>query len=317
MSEAADHLIELQEDLPSCPFGSYRTEHGRTHVATIEKALDENLIADCAGRTNLLFTSPPFPLARPKKYGNKTGEEYLAWLIGLAPRFAELLAPDGSVVIEIGNAWEPGRPVMSTLPLRALLGFLESSGLHLCQQFICHNPARLPGPAQWVTVDRIRVKDSFTHVWWMAKTERPKADNRNVLTEYSADMKRLLRKRKYNTGRRPSGWQMRQGTFLTDNGGAIPASVLEFSNTSWNADYIRHCKTLGIKPHPARMQPGLAEFFVKFLTDENDLVLDPFAGSNTTGAIAETLGRRWVSVEPNAEYVRASRGRFGNAATNV
>ena len=71
--------------------------------------------------------------------------------------------------MEIGNAWESGRPTMSTLSLRALLAFLEAGGLHLCQQFISHNPARIPSPAQWVTVERIRVKDSFTNVWWMSK----------------------------------------------------------------------------------------------------------------------------------------------------
>lgn len=284
-------------------------------VATIEEAFDRGLLADCVGRTNLVFTSPPFPLTSPKRYGNKTGEEYLEWLTGLAPRLAELLTADGSLVIEIGNAWERGRPVMSTLPLEALLGFLGSSGLRLCQQFICHNPARLPGPAQWVNIERMRVKDTFTHVWWMARSDRPKADNRRILTEYSHDMKRLLKRKRYNTGPRPSGHVMRVGTFLTDNGGAIPPSVLEFSNTSWNAEYVRHCRKLSIKPHPARMQPGLVEFFVKFLTDENDVVLDPFAGSNTTGAVAELLGRRWVSVEPNVEYVRASRGRFEGQGT--
>jgi site-specific DNA-methyltransferase (cytosine-N4-specific) len=177
-------------------------------------------------------------------------------------------------VIESGNAWEKGHPVMSTLPLQALLRFLDASGLYLCQQFVCHNTARLPGPAQWVNIDRIRVKDAYTHVWWMGRSERPKADNRRVLTEYSADMKRLLRTKKYNAGTRPSGWDVSETTFLTDNGGAIPSNVLEYSSTTIGAEYVRyvkHCKDLGIKPHPARMQPGLVEFFVNFLTDADDL----------------------------------------------
>ena len=77
--------------------------------------------------------------------------------------------------MEVGNAWEPGRPVMSTLALRALLAFLDTGKLLLCQQFIYNNPARLPGPAQWVTVERIRVKDSYSHLWWMAANRSSKS----------------------------------------------------------------------------------------------------------------------------------------------
>jgi DNA modification methylase len=49
---------------------------------------------------------------------------------------------------------------------------------------------------------------------------------------------------------------------------------------------------------------------VKFLTEPGDLVLDPFGGSNSTGAVAERLKRRWISIEANDEYVKASRARF-------
>ena len=58
------------------------------------------------------------------------------------------------------------------------------------------------------------------------------------------------------------------------------------------------------------MPMELSSFFIKFLTKPGDLVLDPFAGSNTTGAAAEHLHRRWISVEPNKEYVAGSKGRF-------
>jgi site-specific DNA-methyltransferase (cytosine-N4-specific) len=289
---------------------AYRTASGIALAATVEDSLNSDIIEPIKGKVNLIFTSPPFPLTYKKDYGNKIGEEYKSWLSDLAPRLTELLAPDGSIVLEIGNAWAPGKPIMSTLPLEALLAFRESAALNLCQQFICQNPTRLPGPAQWVNVERIRVKDSYTHVWWMAKTQRPKADNRRVLLEYGNDMKRLLITKKYNSGLRPSGHRIGETSFFKDNGGAIPSSVLTFSNTSWNADYINYCRNNNLPPHPARMQPGLAEFFIKFLTDEKDLVLDPFAGSNTTGAIAEQQRRLWLSIEPNKAYVEGSKARF-------
>lgn len=265
----------------------------------------------------LIFTSPPFPLNRQKKYGNKLGDEYLEWLEEITVPLVDLLADDGSLVVELGNAWEPGEPVMSPLALEALLRILKSGELKLCQQFICHNPARLPSPAQWVNVERIRAKDSYTHVWWMSRTARPKADNRKVLVDYSPSMNKLLERQDYNAGRRPSQHNIGKTSFLKDNGGAIPGNVLTFSNTHSSDPYRRYCRDNGLKIHPARMPPKLAEFFIKFLTDEGDIVLDPFGGSNTTGAVAEQLNRQWFSIELDEEYVAGSRGRFANVQSSL
>lgn len=265
------------------------------------------------GRVQLIFTSPPFPLNRKKKYGNLQGKAYIEWLAGFAPIFREYVSQNGSIVLEMGNAWEPGRPVMSPLALRALLAFLDQGDLHLCQQFICYNPARLPSPAQWVNINRIRVKDSYTHVWWMSPTSRPKADNRRVLKPYSQAMLDLLSSKKYNAGKRPSEHRIGKNSFLTDNKGAIPSNVLTFSNTSASDKYLEYCRVHNFRPHPARMPPGLPDFFVRFLTTKGDLVLDPFAGSNTTGAVAEGLDRKWLSIETRADYITASLGRFPEA----
>lgn len=261
-------------------------------------------------QVDLIFTSPPFPLNRKKKYGNLTGGPYIEWLAGFASIFRDLLTPRGSIVVELGNAWEPGRPSMSTLALKALLGLLEKGKFVLCQQFIWYNPARLPTPAQWVNVERIRVKDSYTHLWWMSKSYRPYADNRKVLTEYSDSMKKLLAKQKYNAGKRPSQHKLGAKSFLKNNAGAIPSNVITLANTYSNTEYQIYCREHKLQPHPARMPSGLAEFFIKFLTKPGMLVLDPFAGSNTTGAAAEKLGRRWISIEPTDDYIAGSRGRF-------
>jgi len=231
-------------------------------------------------------------------------------LASFAPLLRDIVSADGSIVVEMGNAWERRRPVMSTLALKALLTFLERGGLSLCQQFVCYNPARLPAPAQWVTIERIRVKDSYTHVWWMSPNDRPKADNRRVLKPYSAAMRQLLKSGKYDAGKRPSEHKINPRSFLTDNRGAIPPNVLTLTNTRATDPYQRYCRQRELRLHPARMPPGLPEFFIKFLTTEGDLVLDPFAGSNTTGAVAEQLGRRWIAIEADPTYVEGSRGWF-------
>ena len=300
----------------------YTTSFGTMFCGRSERALRCALLKERIGTVQLVLTSPPFPLKTQKRYGNLEGEAYITWFAQFAPLFRDFLAPDGSIVIEIGNAWEPGRPVMSTTVLRALLRFLEKGGLNLCQEFIWYNNARLPAPAQWVNVERIRVKDAFTRIWWMAPTDRPKADNRKIQREYSKSMKKLLDTGTYNSGPRPSEYYIGKQTFNRNNGGAIPpnvisgddvpvlGSILKANNTRWNDQYQLFCRDRDLRPHPARMPREVAEFFIRFLTDEGDLVLDPFAGSNTTGALAEEYGRQWISVEAQWEHAVHSIGRF-------
>lgn len=304
----------------------YSTELGTLYLGDSLKALKSKAFRRDVGKAQLVLTSPPFPLKTQKEYGNLQGQEYVRWFASYARLLRSLVTDDGSIVIEIGNVWEAGRPVMSTVVLHALLRFLERGGLHLCQEFIWYNPARLPSPAQWVNVERIRVKDAFTRIWWMSPTERPKADNRRVLQGYSDDMKRLLERRSYNAGRRPSEHLIGATSFFKDNTGAIPPNVgdaedapnlttlLKAGNNESSSQYQMFCRDHGLSPHPARMPQRLAEFFVKFLTEPGDMVFDPFAGSNTTGAVAEDLSRRWVGIELNWDYAAPSLARFDPVA---
>jgi DNA modification methylase len=145
-------------------------------------------------------------------------------------------------------------------------------------------------------------------VWWLSKNPFPKADNRKVLREYSKDMLRLM-ERGYKAKRRPSGHNITD-KFGRNLGGSIPPNLLEFGNNDSNGYYLQACKRTGIKPHPARFPSQLPRFFIDFLTDDGDLVLDPFAGSNTTGAVAEQSRRRWLAFETQQDYLEASKFRF-------
>ena len=297
----------------SKPSTCYRTSLGQSILGLAEDVLQSPAYRkSLRAQVDLIFTSPPFPLNRKKRYGNEQGDAYVDWITNFASLFKKALKPKGSLVLELGNAWEPGRPVMSTLALKALLAFLERGEFVLCQQFIWYNPAKLPGPAQWVNVERIRVKDAYTHIWWMGLTDRPYADNRQVLTKYSEAMEKLLGRKYYNSGKRPSEHSIGKNSFLKDNAGAIPSNLITLANTQASSDYLRYCRAHQLQPHPARMPIGLAEFFIKFLTKPKGLVLDPFAGSNTTGAAAESLNRRWIAIEPNEPFLAGSRGRFSS-----
>jgi len=287
-----------------------KTDKGEAYNSTIEDFLKSKKGKSLVGKVNLIFTSPPYPLVVPKKYGNKQGEEYLDWIAQIAKDLSKLLTKDGSLVVEIGNAWNKGTPTMSTLPIETLISISKSSSMNICQQFIWHNPGKLPGPATWVNVKRERITDSYTHIWWYSKSEHPKADNRNVLTPYTAAMKNLIKTKKYNHGERPSGHKISKTGFLSDNGGSIARSALIYANTGFDTSYRDWCEKKKVPQHPARMPLELAEFFIKFLTHKNDLVLDPFGGSCTTGKAAEMLNRQWICIEPKKEYLIGAKGRF-------
>jgi hypothetical protein len=223
------------------------------------------------------------------------------------------LKPTGSLVIDLGGAWEAGQPVKSIYAFELLVSLCRRPNrpFVLAQDFYWYNPARLPSPAQWVTVERVRVKDAVNYVWWLAKGPNPKADNANVLKEYTQAMKRLISNGQYNRGRRPSGHVVREG-FTEDRGGAIPPNLLAVSNTGHDRAYLDACEKQGLRPNPARFSPEIPDFFIRFLTEPDDLVIDPFGGSNVTGVVAEALGRRWMSIDVDEHYVRGSAARFTN-----
>jgi site-specific DNA-methyltransferase (cytosine-N4-specific) len=258
---------------------------------------------------NLVMTSPPYALHFKKEYGNVAKHEYVEWFARFAREILRVLADDGSFVLNIGGSYNAGSPTRSLYHFRLLLALCDDVGFHLAQEGFWFNPAKLPSPAEWVTVRRVRIKDSVEYVWWFSKTPHPKADNRKVLTEYSPDMKRLLVKG-YRAKRRPSGHNITP-KFIADHGGAIPSNVIERGNNESNSEYIKLCDKQGSKPHPARFPAALPEFYIKLLTDSGDVVVDPFAGSNMTGAVAEGLGRRWLAFELEPRYVDNSRLRFG------
>ncbi|MBI1762816.1 MAG: restriction endonuclease [Acidobacteria bacterium] len=284
---------------------AYSTEKGRMYCGDALEVLPA-LIAQ-GFRAKLIMTSPPFALVKKKEYSNEDSDSYVQWFEQFIPHFKQILEPGGSLVVDIGGSWIKGLPAKSIYQFKLLVKLCES-GFYLAQDFYHYNPARLPSPAEWVTVRRMRVKDAMNSVWWLTLDPFVDADNRRVLVPYSESMKTLLEKG-YKPGLRPSGHDI-SDKFQRDNGGAIPPNLFQFSNTESNSHYLRRCKEESIKPHPARFPHALPEFFIKFLTSPDDLVLDIFAGSNVTGATAESLKRQWIGIELDPNYVAASKFRF-------
>ncbi|MBM4038154.1 MAG: site-specific DNA-methyltransferase [Planctomycetes bacterium] len=289
----------------------YTTELGAAYLGDAREILSA---PELEGQVDLIMTSPPFALLRKKDYGNVDARDYIAWFLEFGRLFHRLLKPKGSVVIDIGGSWVPGQPVRSLYHYELLIELCKIPGykFHLAQEFFWFNPSKLPTPAEWVTVRRERVKDAVDCVWWLCKDPHPKACNRKVLQPYSESMKQLLRNG-YKPMLRPSGHDI-SSKFLRDNKGAIPPNLLQIANTESNSRYLRACRQAGLKPHPARYPAMLPEFFIKMLTDEGDLVVDPLAGSNVTGEVCERLRRRWIAVDMVKEYLDGSKFRFNQFA---
>lgn len=289
----------------------YATGLGAAYVGDSRLLLHE--LPDAS--VNLVVTSPPFALHFKKEYGNKDQPDYIPWFLEFAREVKRVLAEDGSFVIDLGGAYEPGRPTRSLYHFKLLISLVEDLDFFLAQEFYWHNPGKMPAPAEWVTVRRIRVKDSVNCLWWLSKTPNPKADNRRVLVPYSRDMERLIQKG-YRAKQRPSGHNITE-KWGRDHGGAIGSNLIVQGNNDSNGAYLKLCGQAGFKPHPARFPPQLPEFFINFLTDEGDLVVDIFAGSNTTGAVCDQLRRRWLAFELESRYLEAGKLRFPKLAAEL
>jgi len=289
------------------PAPLYVTGYGKAYLGDALQLLD--CLSDHS--VDLVITSPPFALQRKKEYGNPDQDEYVDWLLEFAVGVKRVLKDTGSFVLDLGGAYRKGRPVRSLYNYRVLIMLCDKLSWNLAEEFFWFNPAKLPSPIEWVNKRKIRVKDAVNTIWWLSKTDFPKADVSRVLVPYSERMKRLLQNgdKYYSPKKRPSGHDI-SARFAEDKGGAIPPNLLRIPNTASNSQYLRCCRMVRAKGHPARFPQKLPEFFIQFLTDPRDTVLDIFAGSNTTGAVAERLGRRWIAFELEQKYLATSAFRF-------
>ncbi len=293
-------------DLPK-EFEIYRTKAGVQLCADSRKILallpDESI--------DLIVTSPPFALLRQKTYGNEDQGRYVQWLTEFGRAAWRPLKQTGSFVLDLGGAYQRGRPVRSLYNYRVLIAFCDELDYRLAEEFFWFNPAKLPSPIEWVNKRKLRAKDAVNTIWWLSKSDNPKADVTRVLTPYSDRMKTLLKNpaKFYTPKERPSGHDIAE-SFGRNNGGAIPSNLLQIPNTDSNSHYLRLCKALGRETHPARFPSDLPRFFIEFLTQPGDVVVDIFSGSNTTGYVAESSRRRWLSIEMDRSFAALSAVRF-------
>lgn len=278
----------------------------------------EDVFAGLGEQITLAFTSPPYPLAKQRAYGNADKAGYIDWLLPILEPIVAHLRPGGSVVLNLGNdIFESGSPARSLYLERLTLALHDKLGLHLMERFVWHNPSKPPSPVQWASIKRVHHNTAYEHVLWF--TNAPTlvvADNRRCLREHTKRHQQLIAGggttsyASYADG----AYTRHEGSFGAQTEGAIARNVLTIPHRCSDQQPARDFAAKhGLPTHSALMPVKLAEHFVRFLSEIGDLVVDPFGGWATTGRGAELHGRRWLVTERCREYLIAAAQRFRGA----
>ncbi len=255
---------------------------------------------------NLIYVSPVYPISTAREYGGLKVPEWLDWMQHLGQLWHGLLQDDGSLMVNLGTVFTPGAPLESTYLERFVLQMVDDLGWHLAGRHHWYNPLKLPSPMPWVVLKRKRVKPAVETIYWFSKNRDPKADNRRVLRPYSERALKGYIGKQGEAMHRASGYSFGEKSWSKDNGGSIPPNLIIANGVPSQDDYRRRCREAALPAHPAAFPAALPEFGIKLTTEPGDLVYDPMAGSGTTAAVAEALGRRWLTSEQALAYIEGA-----------
>jgi len=264
---------------------------------------------------SLIVTSPPFPLQKPRAYGNPSQSEYVEWMVRSLEPVMNRLAPGACIALQISNdVFEPGSPTRSLYRERVVIALHDKLGLYKLDEIIWLNKSKPPGPVQWASIKRFQLNTAYEVVYVFTNDpSRCKADNRRVLEVHSRRHKALMaaggeaRTTCYGDG----AYRLREGSYRVETEGKIPRNVLDIGHRCADTLAVRrHADALGLPAHGAMMPTRLPDFLIRYLSEPGDLVLDLWSGSGKTGLAAERLGRRWLMFELILEYARTSAEMF-------
>ena len=270
--------------------------------------MSENLIS-------LVLTSPPYPLKRPRAYGNAPTSEYVDWLCSAIEPILKNLQRGGSICLNLGNdVFISGTPARSTYLERLVIAFEDRFGLYKMDMIPWVNPCKPPGPMQWASKTRQQLNAGWEPIYWFTNDPKHCQSNNNRILEPHSEAhlafvkKGGMKQRRVNSD---GAYYLKEGAYSKVTEGKIPRNVISLShNCADQRQYKIAARSAGLQAHGAAFPVALAEKLISFLTEKGDLVVDPFAGSNTTGKAAEKLGRRWIASDIVYEYVVGSALRF-------
>lgn len=263
----------------------------------------------------LVLTSPPYPLAKPRAYGNPTEAQYVDWICRMLEPIVRNLVRGGSICLNISNdIFLPGTPARSLYRERLVLALHDRLGLWKMDELVWENRSKAPGPVRWASLERSQLNVCWEPVYWFTNDPHAvRSNNRRVLQAHTQRHLDLIqaggeqREASFSDG----AYSLKAGRFGNQTEGRIPRNVLSFGHRcSAQTAYKKAAREMGLPAHGAPMPMKLASFLIEFLTEPNELVVDPFGGSFTTGHAAELLGRRWLSTELMVEYILGGGTRF-------
>lgn len=290
-----------------------------THLGICIWAKSDSVFDDVIdGPIHLVLTSPPYALKVQRAYGNVDLQSYVDFLCGIFEPIIKKMVTGASIALNVSNdLFHDGMPSRSSYLERLVIAFEDKLGLYVMDRMPWVSN-KAPGPIAWASKKRYQLNVGYEHILWFCNSPLDCfANNQRVLLPHEAAHKKFiesggLKRAQVNAD---GNHVKKVGSFSNVTAGKIPKNVLQFSNYCKSGRRVsKWAKDHGLPPHAAKMPSDLCRFLIEFLTKPGQTVIDPFAGTLTTGQCAEELGRRWVCVEMIWEYIKQSFVRFeGNA----
>lgn len=304
-----DAKRELNSAKPGVKVLAFSTDLG---LAVFGSCMD--LVNSLDQQVMLCLTSPPYPLSKGRRYGNPDQKEIVNFIMSALEPVIEKLDERGSLVVNVSNdIFLPGSPARSTYVERLIIA-LEDAGLSLMDRLVWRNESKAPGPVHWASKTRQQLNVSYEPIMWFCKNPLlVKSDNRRVLEPHSdRHLKLIAAGGEARTSCNSDGsYRLREGSFGASTAGKIPKNVISRGHRcGYGLQYQKAAQALGLPVHGAGQPFSIAEFLIKFLTDEKDIVFDPFGGRLMTSMAAEILNRQWISTEINLQYIRGAAELF-------
>lgn len=306
-SKASKELNRIDEN---AALVAYSTELGIAMIGWCR-----NVFNNFPGEIHLALTSPPYPIRQARAYGNPTEKEYVDWLLFNIEPLVSKLTDGGSLCLQLSNdIFLQNSPARSLYVERLVLALNDKLGLQLMDRMPWINLSKPPGPRMWASKNRVHLNVGHEMVLWFTNNPaKVTSNNQRVLKPHSDRHLKLIEAGgfKGHVVNSDGAYRKYDGSYGNPTAGAIPKNVLEYGHACGNQrGYQKAARHLGLPSHGASFPLRLVMFLIEFLTSPGQLVVDPFAGSNTVGLGAELLGRQWLSVDNIVEYVLGSALRF-------
>jgi len=242
---------------------------------------------------DLIVTSPPYADSRKKIYGGPHPDEYVDWFLPKSKEFFRVLNPKGTFILNIKERVINGERHTYVLDL---IKEMKEQGWLWTEEYIWYKKNSYPG--KW----RNRFRDSWERCLQFNKRKDfkmyqdavkiPIGDWSKKRFKEIKDYDKIRKESSVGSGfgRKVDNWANKRKVY--------PNNVLQLSTECSNRN------------HAATFPVILPEWFIKLFTLPKNLVLDPFAGSGTTGLAASNLNRRFVLIELKNEYVNLARERI-------